>query len=358
MAQLHVAPDDDGRRIDRVLRLGFPNVPPGAIAGAIRRGTVRLNDRKTRGDARVRAGDLVTVPDWTATGRSERRPPAEEGWRYAPRLQGSEIHVDQWKIPVLDRTADWLALNKPAGIPSHGARALDEIVRTVAAREGWWEESVSFRPGPIHRLDVGTSGVQLFSLSTHGAQTLTEELRHRRVTKMYLAITRGSLPRATEATQRLAYDRARRKAVVEGAEAGTGKLRLSSARTTVHPVATTADGALSLVAAIPKTGRTHQVRAHLAALGLPIVGDEIYGGPRWSEVISHLGRLAERKRHLLHAHVLAFEHPAVLWNAPLPPGDFRLVREIFGDTSGMVVRLQEVLSRVCTSCGRDATIEL
>jgi 23S rRNA pseudouridine955/2504/2580 synthase len=377
MVQLHVAADDADRRLDRILRNGFPNVPPGAIAGAIRRGEVRLNGHKVKGEVRVREGDLIEAPDWTATGREERRPrtrpPARRedprapgGARsdprgeatFSPHLLDGAIRSAHWEIPVIGRSDDWLALNKPPGLPVHGKEALDEMVRVVAADEGWWKESLSFRPGPVHRLDAGTTGVQLFSLSTEGARVLTEELRHRRVTKMYLAFTAGYLPRATEIDRRLAYDRTKRLAIVEGAGRAAKGLRFSSARTVIYPVAATGDEGLSLVAAFPRTGRTHQVRAHLASEGLPLVGDTAYGGPSWTDAVSRDARLSERKRMMLHALVLAFENPAVLWNAPLLTGDFHMIRTIFGDTSGLIQRLREILAIACTTCGRETTIDL
>ena len=363
MAELQVATDDDGRRVDRVLRNGFPGVPPGAIAGAIRRGEVRLNDRKVRGDVRVREGDRLSVPDWSNTGRSRRRPPdrAPSPRHSGPppvRVQDGAIHAGDWRIGIVDRSDDWLVLNKPPGLPVHGNEALDDMVRRAAAAQGWWRDSLSFRPGPVHRLDAGTSGVQLFSLSTEGARTLTEELRHRRVTKMYLAVVAGSIPRRMEIDRRLAYDRQRRRAVVEPTTGRPPALRFASARTSVIPVTTTADGSASLVAAFPRTGRTHQIRAHLAAEGLPLIGDESYDGPAWNTVAGSRERLAERKRMMLHALFIAFEQPQVAWTAPLQPGDFRMVRELFGDPAGIVRRLEEVATAACTACGRAATIHL
>ncbi|MEX2444888.1 MAG: hypothetical protein WD492_14910, partial [Alkalispirochaeta sp.] len=111
-------------------------------------------------------------------------------------------------------------------------------------------------------------------------------------------------------------------------------------------------------AAFPLTGRTHQIRAHLAAAGLPLVGDENYGGPSWAKAASQDPRLGERKRMMLHALVLALEKPATVWNAPLPSGDYHMLRSVFGDVSGLVKRLQEILAVACTTCPRTATMRL
>lgn len=355
MAELRVAEDDDGRRLDRVLRNGLPGVPPGAIAGAIRRGDVRLNGSRVRGDARVRAGDRIKTPDWSATGRTARRAGKPDR---RPTVHDGAIHAGDWTIPILDRNDDWLVLNKPPGLTVHGKGALDSIVREVADAAGWWRDSLSFRPGPVHRLDVGTSGIQLFSLSADGARALTEALRHRRVTKLYLAIVAGTLPARTEIDRRLAYNRATRRAIAEGDTGTPPALRFASATTAVFPVMPAADNSISLVAALPRTGRTHQIRAHLAAIGHPLVGDETYGGPRWADVAPARANLAERKRYLLHALLIAFAEPRRTWTAPLLPGDFSALRGVFGDPAGITQRLQQIVEAACTPCDRDDTIRL
>lgn len=400
MATLEVAVDDNDRRLDRVLRNGFPGVPPGAIAGAIRRGEIRVNGMKTRGETRVRTGDRISVPDWDKTGRGDRRPqplgsrpphargggersgPRErtrDRGRPAPRsggegrgphdrrgaapppraqLRDNRIVRGSLGIDIIERTKDWLVINKPPGTRAHGTDGLDTLVREVAAAEGWWQESLSFRPGPVHRLDTGTSGVQLFSLSTEGARRLTEALRHRQVTKLYLAVVAGSIPRSLEIDRRLAYDRGARRAIAEPDEGPAPALRFASARTTVLPVMSAGGGSLSLVAAVPHTGRTHQIRAHLAALGHPLVGDGTYNGPDWSELAGSRGKLAERQRMLLHALYLGLTSGETAWTAPLRAEDYALVRTLFGDPSGVVQRLNQIRELACTSCRSDTTIRL
>ncbi|MCG8480820.1 MAG: RluA family pseudouridine synthase [Spirochaetales bacterium] len=411
--------DDHGRRLDRVIRKGFPLVPPGRIAGAVRRGEITVNGRRASQNTRVQRGDTVAVPDWDRSGYEDRRkdrpaprgerpdyesrrgdrpPPrsvhrgsenrrgdrstprgersgreSRRGERPPPRterppaLVDGEIRMGRWRIPVLDRTPDWLALNKPAGLASHGPGALDEAVRAVANQESWWRESVSFRPGPIHRLDKETSGVQLFSLSAAGARSLTEQLRTRSVYKLYLAVVAGAMDRTMRIDRRLAYDRTRRLAIAEHDTGGAGSLRFVTAATTVHPIAITANGRYSLVAARPETGRTHQIRCHLASESLPLIGDEKYGAPPWRSV-----QLARReafldnprygedrsRQFILHALCLATETPHALWNAPLPPPVYRLIREFFGDPAAAQRRLAETVAATCTACRGVDTIAL
>ncbi len=476
--------DDDGRRLDRVLRKGFPLVPPGRIAGAVRKGEITVNGKRASQDTRVHRGDKIAVPEWERSGyenrrgersaprgdrpgydrrsdrpesrgersryenrrddrpsprgdrpgynrrsdrpesrgersryenrrddrssprgdrpgydrRSDRptrrgersryenrrgdRPPhrgERSGYenrranRPAPRtarppiFTEGEIRMGPIRIPVLDRTEDWLALNKPSGVASHGPGALDEAVRTIAREQSWWRESVSFRPGPVHRLDKETSGVQLFSLSAEGARTLTEQLRTRSVYKLYLAVVAGTVDRTVRIDRRLAYDRTRRVAVAENDSGRTGSLRFVTAATTVHPIAVTANGRYSLLAARPETGRTHQIRCHLASEGLPLVGDEKYGGPPWTAVqLARREAFLENPRYeddwnrqfILHALCLATETPRAVWNAPLPPPVYRLIREFFGDPASARQRLAETVEATCTACRGMDTIAL
>lgn len=358
MREETIAEDDNGRRLDRVLRNAYPSVPPGAIAGAVRRGEIRINGRRVRNDTRVTTGDRVTVPEWHDPGQPRGRPAEPRRNRSAPAavLRDDRILSGEWTIPIVRKSADWIALNKPAGLPSHGAGALDEIVRTVARTEGWWNESLSFRPGPVRRLDRGTSGVQLFSLTAEGARTLTEQIRRRSVAKIYLALVAGYLPRRTLCTRRLAYDRTERTAIAEldgdpGRDPRLRRLRFATARTTFYPLTFSADRQIGLVAAVPETGRTHQIRAHAAAVGIPLVNDGKYGGPDRDD-------FGENHRFILHAALFSIESPAEAWTAPFAPEVFGLLRNHFGDPAAVEHRLNEIVPVACTGCPADITIEL
>lgn len=358
-----IAEDDNGRRLDRVLRKAYPNVPPGAIAGAVRKGAIRVNGKRASNETRVATGDRITIPDWHDSGRENRRTMPRER-RVDARRTDNAIVSGEWSIPILERNDDWIVLNKPAGIASHGPTGLDTIVRIVAEQEGWWSNSMSFRPGPVHRLDQETSGVQLFSLSAEGARTLTEQIRERTVSKMYLALVAGYLPRRIENTQRLAYDRDSRTAVTEGVptvprEKGAPSghemrrprahhLRYASARTRFFPLTFNADRSVGLVAAVPETGRTHQVRCHAAASGIPLVGDTKYGGPASDDFDSFI----------LHAIFFATHAPAHGWNAPLASHTYGLLRTRFGDLSGLERRLNEIVPTACTGYSGTATIRV
>ncbi|MFA7567238.1 MAG: RluA family pseudouridine synthase [Alkalispirochaeta sp.] len=362
MKEETVGPDDNGRRLDRVLRKAYPSVPPGAIAGAVRRGEIRLNGKRTTNDARVAAGDTIRIPDWQDAAPMRTENPAA---RTAARYAEGRIISGEWSIPVLDRTEDWLAVNKPSGLAAHGPGTLDEMVRTVAQAQGWWADSMSFRPGPVHRLDRNTSGVQLFSLSADGARTLTEHIRRRHVAKVYIALVSGYLPRRTESRKRIAYDRNTRTASTEperapAASAGR-RLRYSSATTHFFPLAFTADRLVGLVAAVPETGRTHQVRCHAADLGIPLLGDRKYGGARWSSFDDQhdpYNPSRQDPRYILHAALFATTGPERVWTAPFASATYGLLRRHFGDLASVEHRLNEIVPIACTGCAGTVTIRV
>lgn len=359
MKEETITDDDDGRRLDRVLRKAYPDVPPGAIAGAVRRGAIRINGNRAKNETRVTAGDRISIPDWHDTGHAERRTEHSTGTPSA-RLEGDTIVAGEWQIPIIDRSDDWIVVNKPSGIASHGKNGLDAIIRSIAAREGWWSDSLSFRPGPVHRLDQNTSGVQLFSLTTHGAQTLTEQIRTRLVSKVYLALVSGYLPTRTECHARLTYDRATRTAIAEpdetkpptqsiGSKGSPQKHRkFATARTKFYPLAFSGDRSVGVVAAVPETGRTHQIRCHAASIGIPLFNDMKYGGPADDDLESFI----------LHTVLFATQTPQRSWIASLPGPVYGYLRTTFGDLAGIERRLNEIVPSACTGLPGRATIRI
>ena len=197
-------------------------------------------------------------------------------------------------LRVLHEDEQVLAVDKPAGLPAQptpgGATSLLLLASTHLGREA----------GLVHRLDRDTTGVMVFGKSPAATSALAASFRTGAARKQYLAVTMPALPEADVCRLRLARDRRRPGRWVarprDGLEAETCFRRLGAASD------------LAVVALWPRTGRTHQLRAHLAALGAPIAGDRVYGGP--PEL-----RGEEIGRSLLHAHVLLLPHPRT--GAPL-----------------------------------------
>jgi len=199
-----------------------------------------------------------------------------------------------------------LVLNKPAGVPVHGPGGLDIIVQKYLYKK--IPASLSFRPGPLHRLDQPTSGILVFSTSLAGAHYFTALTREGRLVKGYLALVEGLLTKEEVWEDRLVRDSQRHKTL-----AANGAVDGKAALTRVRPLASAAG--LTLVRAVIGTGRTHQIRAQAALHGHPLAGDRKYGGGFQPEGF------------LLHAHTLT-GLPVDLC-APPPPAFCRRVEELF-----------------------------
>lgn len=248
--------DDHDRRLESVLRRLLPHQSLGALHKALRKGDIRLNGAKAAPEARVAAGDTVAV--WDAL----TAPPTA--------VRSADPIPRDW---VLFDGEDLAAVNKPSGLlvhsgegPSGGLAPLDERVRAWLAPMS--RANLSFRPGPLHRLDRETSGIVVFSKTLVGARTFSQAVADRRVTKTYLAVLTGDLRETIETRVALTRDEERRTTVVdtEGADAATAFLPLAWA-----PGLTLAEVDLG-------TGRTHQIRVHAQSAGHPLAGDAKYGG--------------------------------------------------------------------------------
>jgi len=201
---------------------------------------------------------------------------------------------------ILFENERFLAVEKPSGLSMATRPGDGAAVARILAGLGL-DPSADLRP--VHRLDVGTSGIVLVARGAEAHRTATALFAARSVRKSYRAIVWGHpVPARGTVDRPLAVDREdrRRMRVAEG-----GKRAVTRWRTLVR-----LDSVAHLELA-PETGRTHQIRVHLAALGHPIVGDDLYGGPRWRGVRDRALRaaLAERLPLLLHAAALSFRDP-------------------------------------------------
>jgi len=260
--ELITGENDNGRRLDRILRKALPDHPLPLLHRLLRQGKVLVGGKPAKAQDRVESGVKISIP----LKNTEKPSPSACG------LPSPEII---WQDRGL------LAVNKPAGLAVHGPASplangmagtysLDEIVRSFLAEK--LPPSLSFRPGPLHRLDKPSSGIVIFSTSIEGARLFSSLMRESKVRKTYLAIVEGNVEKEETWEDLLVRDKDKKKTFVSGG----GK----TAITKVKPLAGASVKGMwySLITAEIATGRTHQIRAQAASRGRPLAGDRKYGG--------------------------------------------------------------------------------
>lgn len=311
--EVSVAGDEGSARLDRVLAQRTPELSRSRLKALILAGSVTVKDAVVRDPAyHVTKGDTIIIDVPEAA-------PAEP--------QGEDIALD-----IVFEDDDIIVIDKPRGLVVHPAagHATGTLVNALIAHCGSSLSGIGGvkRPGIVHRLDKDTTGLMVVAKNDHAHQSLTAQFAdHGRTGAMergYMAFVWG-VPNRPHGTIDAPIDRhphAREKMAVRqgGREAITHfEIRQSFAGRDGKPVA-------SLLACRLETGRTHQIRVHLAHLGHPLMGDSVYGahfktkagqlGAEGKDALTALGRQA------LHAYLLALEHPRtgklLHWEAPLP----------------------------------------
>ena len=259
--------NDDGRRLDRIIKKVAPGVPIGRVHRALRSREIRINGKRAKADDRPSAGDVLEIAAHLTGGKIE----IDER---VPEPSGSNRPLSPERI--LLETPDIIAINKQAGELSHGPGSLEDAVREHLAKRPS-RTGVSFTPGPIHRLDRNTSGIILFAASLRGAQKGTDAIREGRLKKTYLGLvarngdSQGFVgARSGVWDARLYRDETNRVTVVR--HDGL------AARTEYEVIRIAADAESALLRFQLVTGRTHQIRAHARHAGWPLLGDRKYGG--------------------------------------------------------------------------------
>lgn len=311
MAKHTIHADDAGQRLDRYLRKLLPKATLGHIFKLIRTGRVKVGGERAKAAHRLVPGELVEIDADGATLQSLRRRQGSKRKGAGARQRGVQIHT-------LYEDEHVLAVIKPRGLPVHGGSGqLDSLVERLTSMIPS-SGAKTFRPSPAHRLDRETSGVLLVGRSAAGLRGLHEAFREGSVRKRYLAITRG-VPRRNHGV----ID----KALVRRDDARGAKMRIAdqpddpeaqSAQTQFRVLASKSGHALMSVELL--TGRTHQIRAHLASIRAPLIGDVRYGGGRLEA--------APSPGFWLHAGRLDLAHPVTgerLRFRCVPPEDFQEV---------------------------------
>jgi 23S rRNA pseudouridine955/2504/2580 synthase len=301
-----VARADAGLRLDRWFRARFPAVGFGELQKLLRTGQVRVDGKRAKANVRLTEGQEVRVPPRVQSGEGS-IPATEHVSRPKPPVVRAS-DVEDLRSRVLYRDDDMIVLDKPTGLAVQGGsgthRHLDAMLD--ALRFGADE-----KPRLVHRLDRDTSGVLVLARHRSAAQAITQAFRARTTRKIYLAVTVG-VPRP----RRGRIDLALGKAGGRGREKMVGNTDDARNAVTLYAVIDSAAPRAALVALMPLTGRTHQLRAHMAAIGTPILGDGKYGGRE-----SFVAGVGLQKRLHLHASRLTIPKPSgglLTVEAPLP----------------------------------------
>ena len=315
---LTVTDGDSGQRLDRYLKRLFPHLAQGRIEKMCRKGELRVDGGRVKANTRIEAGQQVRIPPIPDAGEVQSRPKPTVSDADAKLIQSCVLYRDDYII----------ALNKPPGLPTQGGSKQTRHVDGMAEALKFGFED---KPRLVHRLDKDTSGVLILARTRAIAADLTKAFRARDTRKIYWAAVAG-VPHPSMGTVRYGLVKApghghhgegekmlcvhpRDMAHTEGAK------RAHTLYATLYRVA----GRASWVALEPITGRTHQLRAHMAEIGHPIIGDGKYGGSGQENLGdgwgAQLGGDISRKLHL-HARRMSFEHPftgkPLTLTAPLP----------------------------------------
>ncbi len=262
--------------MDRILQKFMPGLRRGDMYAALRKGKIRLNGKKARGGSRVREGDRISVyKSLTGAAASDSPEAAKAGEGAGPGEgtagQTAPAYDDLLYRLTVREDQDLIFLDKPKGLASHGRNSLAECIEwDLQAKTA---ASLSFRPGPLHRLDRNTSGLITFSKTLFGAREFSRLLRMHSISKYYLGVCLGR-PKDEELWEDLLNRNRQNKTTVADHEG-------REARMTVRTILEK-DG-LALCLYSPETGLTHQIRAQCSLHGYPLMGDCKYGGGQSTE---------------------------------------------------------------------------
>ena len=280
-----IADDDDGIRVDRWFSRHFPALTHGRLEKLLRKGEVRVDGKRAKSADRVAAGQIMRLPPQVIHDKAEERVKPAPVVKTSRRLEDAILYMDKHLI----------VLNKPSGLATQGGSGLKEHVDGMLDQLSFEKNT---RPKLVHRLDRDTSGVLLVARTSQAAAGLSRALAGRDASKVYWALVKG-VPKQKHGIVKAALAK-------EGVRGKGERMTVSEEddakfALTEYAVMGQAGQEFAWVAARPVTGRTHQIRVHLASLGTPIVGDFKYGGTD----AKGKGAIADK----LHLHARSIDIP-------------------------------------------------
>lgn len=294
--KLQTDSDDRGLRLDVFLARRLENLTRSQIQLLNRAGAIRIEGRQDKAGYRIRGGETIEV-DLHA-------------------LQPIQLTSEHIPLQIYFEDADLAVIEKPAGRVVHPGSTTSggTIVHALMFHfQNLSDVGGKSRPGIVHRLDKKTSGLMIVAKNNIAHARLSKAFQDRQIQKSYLALVHGTPPRAT-GTIELSVGRHPTIRTKMAAGNPKGRSAYSEYRLTEHL------GGFSLLEVKIKTGRTHQIRVHLSAIGHPVVGDDVYGHHRYEQFVKRFGEL---NRYFLHSAELGFAHPMtgarLEFRSELPP---------------------------------------
>ena len=281
---LTVGPDSAGERLDRFLASVLGTHSRSQIQRLIENGHVHVAGRTAKSNQAVKAGQVVSVE--------------------VPEPVAAAVQAEDLPLGIVYEDRDLVVVDKPAGMVVHpaaghaGGTLVNALLHHVRDLSGISGEQ---RPGIVHRLDRGTSGLMVVAKHDVSHDELARQFHDREVEKEYVALVWGTVQAGRRIDAPIGRDPADRKKM-------SARARRSRAAVTRIVAAEHFGRVLTLARVAIHTGRTHQIRVHLSAIGHPVVGDSLYGGVR-RRVPGDLRAIARLDRPFLHAARLAFKHP-------------------------------------------------
>ena len=309
MKQWNIGPDNEGQRLDKYLKKAFAAAPLSLLFRLLRTKKIKVNGKRSEPGTRLAEGDVLTM--YFNDEELAKLIHASQEKR------DSNVHTVKPTFAVLYEDEDILVMNKPAGIPSHSGTGtgVNTVINQALTYLGYTGEG--FKPALIHRLDKDTSGTLIIGKTRQAVVRLGEEMQQHGFQKEYVALVDGVLQEKSGTIANIIEKSSRPVRTMQATlDREAGKEAVTRYRVTKE----WPEAGASLLQLDLLTGRTHQIRTHMATLGHPLLGDTRYGDFARNRAF---GKQFKLPRQFLHAARLQFHHPRTgkqqIVEAPLPP---------------------------------------